>query len=200
MIAVVKVSILILGALPGKDHRVGVERLAIVEGDVLAQMEGVLGVVPRHLPALCQRGHDLSIFIKPNQRIVQVPCSRGLPSCNLWQVEGVGEDGECPDQRALRSRGGRNGHYLDLLHDGLFDLDGLYDFLNLLDHDPLDDDLWFAGGSAGGQGQPGEQDHERNELELFWKHGVTLLSAWSGPASAWQRPGSATGPGSHIPS
>ena len=118
--------------LPGKDDRIGIERLAVVEGDVLAQVEGVLGAVVRDIPSLGQRGHDVAFFVGIDQAVVQLPGSVVRVSLRRYrQDERVREGREGDPQRALRSDGlGRD--LYDLFHlDGLFnrnlDLDGPLD-------------------------------------------------------------------------
>ena len=53
--------------IPGKDDRIGVKGLTVVESDAFAQMEGVLGTVLGDIPTLGQRGLDLIVIVQPNQ-------------------------------------------------------------------------------------------------------------------------------------
>lgn len=60
----------VLRTFPGKDHRVGIERFSVMEGDSLAQMEGVLRAIIGDFPTFGQGGHNFAVVVNPNQRII----------------------------------------------------------------------------------------------------------------------------------
>ena len=60
------------GALEAELHRLRVERLAILEGDTLAQVEGDGAQVGRELPALCQQRRHAAIGIDLGERLQDV--------------------------------------------------------------------------------------------------------------------------------
>jgi len=69
--------------------RVRVEPLAVVEGDVVAQLEGVDAAVRGHLPRLGQPGDELAVGVPRDERVELVEHQQpGLVLAPLVRVEG----------------------------------------------------------------------------------------------------------------
>jgi hypothetical protein len=172
---VVAVLIVSIGCtLPGKDDRVGVERLPVVEYDVIPQIEGVLGAIVRHLVALGQGRLQLALLVDPQQRVPHLLRDiGGIALSGLGPVDGVGKSSQGHGQRALGHFRLGDGRHLNnlFLDDRLFHFHSLDDFDLLLNLDGLNhsDDLWLRSCPAGCEHEA--QNHQQgNQGQAFLMH------------------------------